>query len=345
MYWPEIANISFFPWQTIGTFSNDTLTLQLQSFSPLINGESTYFFDGSFEQYIGDPEYAEFNGEQITINSCENYSPNWMYHPLEFNVVTSDFISSGTLHLGEARLKVWGELKDLYIPTTRKNWAIASAFTTTLFNNIIGKKLMNINYYNALTMLESRMGCDNGIVNNTSATHHITYNPSTISDGCFQLSGSGYNLLNEAYPTSFKLVDFNAVVPGNRFSTSMLATMYYDLTSLMVYDKRFCYNSLDFFTSTCDEFALEQTLYSSFHNGVFNTSVTNNIFNTHRETLLSKCIVSDELEDLMQNLYNYLVVLNNETQEKQLTTLYTARSTWPFLQQPHITNQINKKPT
>jgi hypothetical protein len=43
-----------------------------------------------------------------------------MFHPLQFNVDTGDFISSGTLHLGEARLKVWGELKDLYIPTNQK---------------------------------------------------------------------------------------------------------------------------------------------------------------------------------------------------------------------------------
>lgn len=65
-YWPEIANITIFPWQTPGTFKNDTLTLLLQSFFPLNNGETTYLIDGSFEQYIGVPEYAEFNGEKIS---------------------------------------------------------------------------------------------------------------------------------------------------------------------------------------------------------------------------------------------------------------------------------------
>jgi hypothetical protein len=221
-FWPEISKIEFFPWQTIGSFINDTLTLQIQQFSPLNNGETTYLIDGDFEQYIGDPEYAEFNGEKITINSCENYTPNWMYHPLQFNVDTTDFVSSGILHLGEARLKVWSELKDLYIPTNRKNWAIASAFTTTLFNNIIGKKLMNINYFNALAMLESSMGSDELIINNPKAVHPITYRSNTVQNGFLQLeSSSGYATLKEIYPTSFKITDYNAMVPGNKFSTSM----------------------------------------------------------------------------------------------------------------------------
>ncbi len=332
-YWPEIANITIFPWQTTGTFKNDTLTLQLQSFFPLNNGETTYLIDGSFEQYIGDPEYAEFNGEKISINSCENYTPNWMFHPLQFNVDTSDFISSGTLHLGEARLKAWGELKDLYIPTNRKNWAIASAFTTTLFNNIVGKKLMNINYYNALAMLESSMGSDNGIINNPNAVYPITYRSNTVQNGFLQIeSSSGYATLKEIYPTSFKITDFNDMVPGNKFSTSMLTVMYYNLATLMTYDKKHCYNSLDFFNNTSDKYALEQTFYSSYHNGFYNANFTDNIFKTHRLLLrntqynclgeeLEKLIGENPTVNLMQNLYNYLVVLNNETQQKPLTTL------------------------
>jgi hypothetical protein len=55
--------------------------------------------------------------------------------------------------------------------------------------------------------------------------------------------------------------------------------------------------------------------------------------------------------DFYKSQNKHLKIINLQTKvtftnnEKQLTTLYTARSTWPFLQQPHIKNQINKKPT
>lgn len=345
--WPSIESINYgVSFSSFGTESCDSVILKTESWETISNGSCKAIdIGGKYNPPMFLPPKGIGNNihEVELVHSANSYRPEAVDAgptSSEFYFNRACFISTANqIKLGEATLYEWGSTVDMFIPDNKKKWALANAHAHTLFTNLVGEEIVSINHYNASALNESRCGCESNIVNDPSATNVLSYQASTVNDGCFQISSNGWAQLNQFYPQMLQGLNSSSIVSGD-YSRSCILKAYYDMTALLYWEKANCLKPFDAFKKTNDPYFAEEVLGMAFYKG-FDPAVFKTIFNSNREAyIISENIVEDlkknaEADNLIleygRRIRNTTKQLDNNTSASWATgspTHNTAVSNW-----------------
>lgn len=341
--WPSVETVDYgVSLLSSGSESCDSIILKTESWDMVSNGGcKSIDVGGDYNPPMFLPPKGVGNQVHAVVlkHSASSYKPEAVdAAPAaeEFYFKRECFIPTASeIHLGEATLYEWGSTIDVFIPDNKKKWALANAHAHTLFTNMAGAEIVSINHYNASSLNESRCGCESDIVNDPSATNLLSYQASTVNDGCFQISSNGWAQLNQFYPEMLKGLSFSNVVTGN-YARGCILKAYYDMTTLLYWEKAQCLNPVQAFQETNDPYFAEEVLGMAFYQG-FNQELFTTIFQSDRSTYLtSENIVKDLGTNTSGNngILGYGARIRNST--KQLDNNVAA--TW-------VTNSATYKPS
>ncbi len=299
--WPAVETIDYgLVIQNKGSESCDTLTLAIEEWETISDNTcSTFEIGGKYNPPMFlPPKGIGENGETIElVHSANSYIPgaeNAGSSESEFYFGEDCFIKSPSeLHIGEATLLEWGVATDMYFPDNKKSWAIANAHAHTLFNNLVGKEIITPNHFNATTLNESHCGCEDDIIVDPASSNPLTYQAGTVSDGCFQMTPTGWLQIEQFFPELVDGLSHSSIVSGDYVRSCLLRT-YYDMTSLLYWEKVKCYNQLELFENSNDPYLAEEMFEMAFYRG-FDFSGIEAIFNSKRNLYESSENVVEEL--------------------------------------------------
>ncbi len=282
-----------------GTGACDTWQLTPAAWNmPGANGCKTISVNGTYNDPFSFPAYGiASTGDTVKLLVTKTaYVPqSYNQGPSEFYFDPNCFIPSPSdICLGEAHIREWNEEADVRVPTNRKSWALAAAFSHRLFTNLVGQEITSINYAFAQSMIEGRMGCDQNFMPPSGDPNPLDYRAISVADGCFQISTTGFAQLYQLYPdvSAFDPGNYNSIISGDNFVTACASKAIYDYATMEYWDKIMCYKPLDFFNTTCDQYAAEEMLAYAYHDGLDIVSRTNPVFKTQRATYQSDCDIA-----------------------------------------------------
>lgn len=298
--WPALKTMTYgLSIEKSGVNSCDTQLLSTATWDIISNGScKTIEIGGVYEAPMFlPPRGISSLGDTITlIHSNKSYIPgaeNAGSPNSTFYFKKECFISSPKeIQLGEATLLEWGVPTDMFFPDNKKSWAIANAHAHTLFNNLVGKEIITPNHFNATTLNESHCGCEDGLINDPNALNPLSYQAHTVSDGCFQMTPTGWLQIEQFFPEFLNGLSHSNIVTGDYVRSCLLRT-YYDMTSLLYWEKVKCYNPIEMITKSKDPYLAEELFGMAFYRG-FDFNGIDKIFKTEREKyLLSENIVEE----------------------------------------------------
>ncbi len=313
------GNIKFF-WPGItafggpsATISGNQVTFNFQSWElPGPNSCKTVsVWGGTYSGNFVLPPYGltPSNDTVKVIVSDPKFIPkSYNANPWKYQFSKDCFISSPKkLCLGQALIAEWSgpgnlDKAEVLVPTNRKSWALAAAHTHRLFTNMVGAEITSINYVFAQSMIEGRMGCDAAFVP-AGGANKLNFRAGSVSGGCFQILPPGWSQLQQFYPDLYNNpahpLDYNSIINGGNFVTACLSKAMYDYTSFVYWEKKFCYNPIDFFNKAADPFVAEEVLAYAYHDGSEGAgNILKNVFTTQRAAYLSNSNVIGTLVPL-----------------------------------------------
>jgi len=300
--WPTVQSINYgLILSKSGNDNCDSATLSLPEWTSISAGTcKTIEIGGEYLPPFFTPPKAKGTDGKIfsLIHSPNSYIPsaeNAGSPTPEFYFDPNCFIpTSKEIHLGEATLLEWGVATDMFIPENKKQWALANAHAHTLFNNLAGKELFSINHFNATALNESHCGCESDIINDPAATNPLSFQGLSMADGCFQVTPTGWLQISQFFPQLTEGLAHSNIISGN-YSRSCIIRAYYDMTSLLYWEKAKCFNPIEMFESTNDPYLAEELFGMAFYQG-FDEGIYNTIFNTKREVYIQS-------ENAMETMY------------------------------------------
>lgn len=220
--WPGVSEVSVDNgFNVLQNGSNGIVELEKQSWAqplaPGCNNKFTIRMKYAFGMFP--PTYGILNGDTIPGITCyvppsfENFKCR-----KDFNEIC--FLGSHKeMQIGEGTVRAWNSDRDVYIPTNRKNWAIAMMVAHGVFNNLMGFDCMTPNEYFATAMQESSCGCDGGVTAPAWVTNPYNIQPLNycadlthgVAAGFFQEEyGTGWIELEKDIPVLFQqLISIN----------------------------------------------------------------------------------------------------------------------------------------
>jgi hypothetical protein len=272
--WPAIETMNYgFNITPSGNNICDSLTLTTQSWDLIANNTcKTIDIGGLYNPPMFIPAKGiGLNGEEITlVHSSNSYIPgaeNGGSITPKFYFDKDCFIASPKiLKIGEATLLEWGIAVDMFFPENKKGWAIANAHAHSLFNNLVGKEIITPNHYNACALNESLCGCESDIIPDPSSTNPLKYAAHTVPDGCFQFTPTGWLQVNQFFPEFLDGLSHSKNVPGD-YVRSCILRAYYDMSSLLYWEKVKCFKPLEMFEKSKDPYLAEELFGMAFYRG------------------------------------------------------------------------------
>ncbi|MFZ9955825.1 MAG: gliding motility-associated C-terminal domain-containing protein [Flavobacteriales bacterium] len=351
------GTIKFF-WPSITAFGGPSATINgneviftFQSWElPAANSCKTVSVWGG--KYSGNfvlPPYAltPNNDTVRVIVSDPNFIPkSYNANPWKYYFSKDCFIPSPSkLCLGQALIAEWSgpsnlDKAEVRVPTNRKSWALAAAHTHRLFTNMVGAEITSLNYVFAQSMIEGRMGCDATFVP-AGGVNKLNFRAGSVYGGCFQILPTGWSQLQQFYPdlynnASHPLV-YDDIINGGNFVTACLSKAMYDYTSFVYWEKKFCYNPIDFFHKAADPFVAEEVLAYAYHDGSEGAgNILKNVFTTQRAAYRANPNVIGTLVPLNgtpglpygERMRNNLIQLGNEWSVAPSLVSQDAKQNW-----------------
>ncbi len=297
------SNITFF-WPSVVAFGGPAAT---------INGSNVTFNFQSWEipgpnsckdvsvwggHYSGNfvlPPYGLTPGGdtvEVLVTDPKFLPKSYNANPWKYKFSKECFIPSpNKLCLGQALIAEWSgpsnkDYAEVRVPTNRKSWALAAAHTHRLFTNMVGAEITTLNFSFAQSMIEGRMGCDASF-SAAGGASKLNFRAISVSGGCFQILSGGWAQLQQYYPDLYNNpahpLSYGTTISGDNFVTSCLSKAMYDYTSFIYWEKKFCYNPIDFFAKAVDPYVAEEVLAYAYHDGSEGAgNLLANVFTTQR---------------------------------------------------------------
>ena len=347
-YWPSVTAFG----GPAATISGGYVTFNLQSWElPGANScKSISVWGGKYSGNFVLPPYGLTpNNDTIKVLVTDpNFMPkSFNATPWKYQFSKDCFIPSPTkMCLGQAMIAEWSgpgnkDLAEVRVPTNRKSWALAAAHTHRLFTNMVGAEITSINYVFAQSMIEGRMGCD-ATFQAAGGADKLDYRAISGSGGCFQILFPGWDQLRQYYPDLYDnpnhpLSYANIISDGN-FVTASLSKALYDYTSFVYWEKKFCYNPIDFFNKAKDPYVAEEVLAFAYHDGsegAGNTALKD-VFGAQRQTYINEPNVIGKLVPLNgtpglpygERMRNNLIQLGNDWNTPPSLVSNDAKYNW-----------------
>ncbi len=234
---------------------------------------------------------------KVLVTDPQFIPKSYNANPWKYQFSKDCFIASPSkLCLGQALIAEWSgpgnlDRAEVRVPTNRKSWALAAAHTHRLFTNMVGTEITSLNYIFAQSMIEGRMGCDAAFVP-AGGANKLNFRAGSVSGGCFQILPPGWSQLQQFYPDLYNNpahpLDYNNTINGGNFVTACLSKAMYDYTSFVYWEKKFCYNPIDFFNKAADPYVAEEVLAYAYHDGSEGAgNILKNVFTTQRAAYLA----------------------------------------------------------
>ncbi len=310
-----------------GTGQCDTKTITFDSWMIKSTGINVSASGHYNTPYLLPPYAIDNNGDTVlVVLSDPKYLPQaYNQKPKEFHFKSECFIPSpDKLCLGEAQFREWNEVWDVRVPENRISWAIASAHSQRLFNNMIGAEVTSLNYVMAQAMIEGRMACDQGAIFDQNDNNPGGYWSISEPAGCMQIVTTGWEQLKQFYPSLYDAngLQYNDFISGKNFVTAALSKAMFDMTTFSYFEKKLCSNPIDFMLESADPYFTEEFLAIAYHDGNEGAwSSLEHIFTTNRTTAvndpnLASLIMSSGLSkgygpEYAERMRNNLIQLEN----------------------------------
>jgi hypothetical protein len=310
-----------------GTGQCDTKTITFDSWMIKSSGINVSASGHYNTPYLLPPYAIDNNGDTVLVVLTDpKFLPQaYNQKPKEFHFKSECFIPSpDKLCLGEAQLREWNEVWDVRVPENRISWAIASAHSQRLFNNMIGAEVTSLNYVMAQAMIEGRMACDKGAIFDQTDDNPGGYWSISEPAGCMQIVTTGWEQLKQFYPSLYDAngLQYNDFIAGGNFVTAALSKAMFDMTTFSYFEKKLCSNPIDFMLESADPYFTEEFLAIAYHDGNEGAwSSLEHIFTTNRTTAvndpnLASLIMSSGLSkgygpEYAERMRNNLIQLEN----------------------------------
>ncbi|MFT6715932.1 MAG: gliding motility-associated-like protein, partial [Saprospiraceae bacterium] len=179
-------------------------------------------------------------------------------------------------------------------------------------------------YAFAQSMIEGRMGCDVAFA--PAGTDPLDFRAGSVAGGCFQILPPGYDQLQQFYPTVYgaiagpDILGYNDVISGDNFVTACLSKALYDMTSFTFWKYRDCWDPINFFVNAADQYAAEELLAFSYHDGSEGSRpILSQVFETSRAGYLADANIATTIAGLggspgleyAERMRNNLIQLGN----------------------------------
>lgn len=231
-----------------------------------------------------------------------------------YHIDPKTYLPTGTIQIGQVELpSVWDSGPfSIEIPNERKQWAMALAHAAQIFKNVtqVQDLYTGPNHYLATVIQESHIGADPLSASFTyrfPISHPITYVASADTDGFFQIEGSGggsaFKDLQLLFPNRFGNVSHDTVISGPRFSTSAIASAYFN-----IYMYQFLVGSgwkpHAFFAQAKDPQALDRVMALVYNRGAYSNYVSD-VFTSKRLTCINLANMADDAGTCLPNNGDY----------------------------------------
>ncbi|MCJ8288438.1 MAG: T9SS type A sorting domain-containing protein [Crocinitomicaceae bacterium] len=302
--WPGITSIS--PWSGFTVTGSNPYFFTINS--PILAGGSLGPLGFGFTNggsYFA-PGMAILNGATPVLAvsppcyippSYQNFDCEKEFNELCF-IPTESTSAPGEIRLGLGTVHSWNSILDVYIPTNKKNWAIAMGVGHSMFTNLVGMDALSINEYFATVVQETNCGCDGTILEPAWVTNvypdHENINPINCYDfthgvavGFFQEEyGTGWLELNQDIPCFIPTFNFDSTIVGKNFSAQMIGKVYHDYNNLMFLQYIKCYDILGFMENCNDPYGPEKLIAAIYNRGM-NAGFIEDILVTNRAAALA----------------------------------------------------------
>jgi hypothetical protein len=254
--------------------------------------------------------------------------------PATFSISDSNYVPIQKIQLGQGQLyKVWGVSADAYLPTNKKNWAIAMAHSAHLFKIISGTNKITSNFYFATAAKESFCGCDSTIINNSALQYPFNYVAAASGDGCFQIENlTAYSELHNQYPQRFAAGLHSQIIGNAHFETAALSKAYYDILGIKFLEISRNWNPIGYFKNAIDTNAAIRLIAIAYNRGLWYASI-DTVLNLQRSTSIAQPNISNYFNnnsfgyDYQNALTQYNLVLKNSANSLDANLLLTNTAT------------------
>ena len=214
---------------------------------------------------------ATWSFSQSNPKSCPSY-PQINY----FNPDCYTYLDE--IKFGQGRVKhpdLWGDYpRDIYVPSNRPEWAIASMHGYQLMRNILKSEYYHKHVFFGTALKESFWNCDANInFDGLNLEYDITTNSNGNwsgtyqNDGCYHTAPPGYLWLREYYPWRHDGTTFEDYVSGDNFIRGMVTKVHYDLLFIRFEEHAEGLDPLPVLASAADPLAADIWNAKSYNKG------------------------------------------------------------------------------